>query len=343
MKPAAGPRAAPQTSTLLEVARVARVSPSTVSRILNGTARVSDAKRRAVESAIARLDFRPNLLARGLRKGRGMTIGILTQALESAYFTAALRGVEEGLAGSGFAPVIVSGHWNAREEAERVALLISRRVDGIIILNDVLGEEQILDYARTLPIVVTGRELPPGNVFSMRVDNVQGGHLATRHLIDLGHKRIAHLAGPQDHVDATDRLKGYRRALKEAQLPYDPGLVVAASFEASGGLLAVNQLIESRQPFTAIFAANDESAYGARLALYRRGIRVPDDISLVGYDDLPGALYTTPPLTTVRQPLAETGRRAAQAVLELVAGGTPSREGLPEVSLVVRETTRPLR
>lgn len=330
-------KAAP-AANLLEVARVARVSPSTVSRILNGTARVSDAKRKAVEAAIARLNFRPNLLARGLRQGRAMTIGILTQEVDSSFFTAALKGVEARLAGSHFAPLIVSGHWNAREEAERISLLISRRVDGIIILTGLLPEKQILGFAQAVPIAVVGRRLASDNVFSVAVDNVAGGHLATRHLVDLGHRRIAHLAGPETHVDAIDRLKGYRSALKEAGIEADPKLIVSAGFEASGGLLAVNALIEAQRPFSAIFAANDESAYGAQLGLYRRGIRVPEDVSLVGYDDLPGSGYRTPPLTTVSQPLFEMGRRAADALLEMLQGRKPQSE-TGEVRLVVRETT----
>jgi LacI family transcriptional regulator len=344
MKPAAKEKL-PQATTLLEVARAARVSPSTVSRILNGTARVAEPKRRAVEAAIARLDFRPNLLARGLRKGRGMTIGVLTQVVDSPFFATWLKGIEGGLAGSGFAPLIVSGHWNAAEEAERVALLISRRVDGVIILTGLLAEEQIVDFSRSVPIVVAGRALRAGkgNVFSMRVDNVEGAYLATRHLVDLGHQAIAHLAGPESHVDAIDRLKGYRKALKEAGLPFDPRLVVEAGFEAAGGVLAVTQLVEARQRFTAIFAANDESAYGAQLGLYRRGIRVPEDVSLVGYDDLPGSAYLTPPLTTVRQPLLDMGTLAARALLDLIAGRRPAVDGAPAVQLVVRDTTRRVR
>ncbi|MGC3996557.1 MAG: substrate-binding domain-containing protein [Anaeromyxobacter sp.] len=336
--------AAGQASTLLEVARAAKVSPSTVSRILNGTARVSDAKRRAVEAAIARLDFRPNLLARGLRQGRGMSIGILTQVVDSPFFTAALKGVEEGLADSGYAPVIVSGHWNAKEEAERVSLLLSRRVDGIIILTGLLSEAQIVEFSQSVPIVVTGHRLAPTDrLFAMTLDNVLGGYLATRHLLELGHRQIAFLAGPPEHADAVDRMKGYRKALKEAGVAYDPDLVVTAGFEAPGGLMAVNRLLESHRSFTAVFAANDEAAFGARLGLYRRGIRVPEDVSLVGFDDLPGSVFTTPPLTTVRQPLLEMGRLAARSVLGMLAGERPELAELPQVQLVVRETTRRLR
>jgi LacI family transcriptional regulator len=327
-------------TTLVEVANAAQVSPSTVSRILNGTARVSPEKREAVETAIAALDFRPNLLARGLRQGRGMTVGILTQQVDSPFFTASLKGIEEGLAGSGFAPLIASGHWDAREEKERVALLLSRRVDGLIILTGHLPNEEIQRFARSVPIVVTGRKLPSGRVVSMASDHVHGGYLATRHLVELGHRHIAHLKGPELHEDARDRLRGYRQALKEAQIPFDPGLVVAGGFEASSGLVALDRLMASQRPFTAIFAANDESAYGARLGLYRRGIRVPEDVSLVGFDDLASSLFTTPPLTTVRQPLFEVGKLAALALLALVAGRPPTGEVPPPLRLVVRETTR---
>lgn len=296
-----------------------------------------------MEEAIQTLDFRPNPLARGLRTGHGMTIGVLTQETDSPFFGTCLRGIEEGLSGSDFAPVIVSAHWNAREEADRISLLISRYVSGIVLLNGMLDEKQILDFARSLPIVVVGRRLPPRNVFSMAIDNVRGGYLATRHLIELGHRQIAHVSGPANHLDATDRLKGYRKALQQAQIPYDPELVSNAGFVSSGGLLAANRLLDSQRRFTALFAANDESAYGAQLGLHRHGMRVPDDVSLVGYDDLPGSKYRTPPLTAVHQPLLEMGRRAARAVLDMIGGRPPGGEGIPDVELVVRETTRRVR
>lgn len=329
----------PSTITVLDVAREAGVSASTVSRILNGTAPVTSDKRKAVEKAIRKLDFRPNLFARSLKTGTTMTVGILTQDVESPFYGRAMKGIEAGLAGTGYAPIIVTGHWNANEEAERVRLLMARRIDGLVILTGHLDDRQIAEFARHQPIVVTGRRLDAPQVRALALDQEAGGYLATRHLLSLGHRRIAHIAGPADHTDATERRAGYERALREAGLPLARELVVQSDFMESGGLLAMNRLLDSGQSFTAVFAANDQSAFGARMAMYRRGVRVPDDVSIVGVDDLPGAAYATPPMTTVRQPIYEIGLAAAHALLTLLGHPMPEVD-LPALELVVRETTR---
>lgn len=333
--------APPSSVTVLDVAREAGVSPSTVSRILNGTARVTSDKRSAVEAAIRKLDFRPNLFARSLKTGTTMTVGILTQDVESPFYGRAMKGIEAGLAGTGYAPIMVSGHWNAAEEAERVRLLMARRIDGLVILTGHLDDHQIAEFARHQPIVVTGRQLDAPHVRALTLDQEAGGHLATRHLLDLGHRRIAHIAGPPDHTDATDRRAGYERALREAGIAPAPELVVPGDFLENGGLLAMNRLLDSGQLFTAVFTANDQTAFGARMALYRRGVRVPDDVSIVGVDDLSATAYATPPMTTVRQPLYEMGLAAAHALLTMLGHPMPEVE-VPPLELVVRETTRRL-
>jgi LacI family transcriptional regulator len=171
---------------------------------------------------------------------------------------------------TGIVPLFVSGHWNLQDELERMAHLLSRRVDGVIVLTGRLTDEQVRDYAKRVPIVVTGRTLKGHNIASLRVDDFKGAHRATQHLIELGHKRIAHIAGPQDHADSVERLKGYRKALEDAGIAFDAKLVVYADFHEPSGVLAINQLIEARQSFSAVFASNDQTAYGARLALYQR-------------------------------------------------------------------------
>ena len=328
--------------TLAMVAEAAGVSPSTVSRILTGHAKVSDDKRAAVEGAIARLNYQPNVLARGLAQGRTLSIGVLTQDINSPFYGEALLGIEDALVGTGIVPLFVSGHWNVQDEAERMTHLLGRRVDGVIVLTGRLTDEQIREYAQRVPIVVTGRNAKGPNIASMRVDDFKGAQRATRHLIELGHRRIAHIAGPQDHVDSVERLKGYRTALEEARIKFDPKLVVYADFHEPSGVLAINQLIEARQTFTAVFASNDQTAYGARLAFHQRNIRVPEDVSLIGFDDLPGSRYMIPPLSTIHQPVYELGQQAAKVLLKLI-DGTKSRVTLPEPELVARESTRRLR
>ena len=193
------------TATVHEVARVAGVSAATVSRLLNGTAKVSDDKRQAIEEAIERLNYKPNVLAQNLKTGSSRTIGILTQSLASGYFADAMAGVDEALQGTGYAPLIVSGHWHADEEAERIELLIARRVDGLVILSGNLKDAQILALSEQVPIVAFGRDLQGPRTFGFCLDNYRGACDAVEHLVAHGHRDIAFIAGPFDHRDALAR------------------------------------------------------------------------------------------------------------------------------------------
>jgi LacI family transcriptional regulator len=331
--------AASAASTMIDVARLAGVSVSTVSRILNGTARVSSDKRESVEAAVKKLQFRPNLSARSLRSGSTQTIGILTQDLESPYFTGGTKGIEQGLLGSGFAPLVVPGHWNRQEELDRARLLMARKVDAMIILGGSLEDAQVVEMAQRQPIAVTGRHLRAPNVFSFSVNQIAGAQMATRHLIELGHRRIAHITGPADHPDAIERKEGFLRAHRDARLSVDPRLLVDGDYLEEGGLLAARRLLKTKLRFTAIFCANDQTLWGARLALHEQGLEVPRDVSLVGFDDMPQCMYMTPPVTTVRQPIHEMGRSAARAVLRALQGTEIDVPPLPELELIVRGTT----
>jgi LacI family transcriptional regulator len=329
------------TVTLEQVALRAGVSPSTVSRILNNTATVSDDKKQAVAEAIATLGFVPNPVARGLAGGRTLSVGVVTQAIDSPFYGSALRGIEDELAGAGYAPLFVSGHWDAATEARCIEVLRSRRVDGIIVLTGRLSDNALRACAKALPIVVTGRVLKAPGLFSLHFDNVEGARLATEHLLALGHRDIAHISGDLAHPDAIERLQGYRTALEASGIAYDPALVLPGAYHEDSGRAAVDRLLVSGRRFSAIFAANDQMAFGAALGLHRHGLRVPDDVSLLGFDDLPGSLYTVPPLSTVHQPVAELGRLAAAAMLDLLAGRKPGAV-MPAPQLVARESTRPV-
>ncbi|WP_296653439.1 LacI family DNA-binding transcriptional regulator [Paraburkholderia sp.] len=325
--------------TLEEIARVAGVSPSTVSRILNGTVRVSPAKREAVEQAIAQFNYRPNVLARSLASGKTNTIGVLTQTIASPFYAEWLRGIEDALYEPGFTPVFVSSRWNVTEECSRIEQFIARRVDGIIILHGQLDESRLEEFSRQTPIVVLGRSLEDGPTLAgFPIDNVQGAFDATRHLIAEGHRKIAFIAGPTSHTDALERLVGYRMALEEAGIGFDAIRVEQGDFLEAGGVAAMERLFERGVGFTAVFCANDQTAYGARLVLHRRGLRVPEDISIVGFDDVPTSQYATPPLTTVRQPIYDIGRQAAGAIVRLIRKEPVTLSAFP-LSLIVRETT----
>lgn len=328
--------------TLHKVAQAAGVSPSTVSRILNGTAKVSADKIEAVQAAIQALGFRPNPVARGLAGGRTLSVGVVTQTISSPFYGEALHGIEDELERAGYIPIFVSGHWHEAGERKALEALLSRRVDGIIVLAGRLPDEELQAHANQVPMVVVGRDLQGPRLFSFGFDNLTGGLLATQHLIECGHRRIAFIAGDPAHQDALDRQAGYRQALQEAGLAYDPALVMPADFTESGGLLAVNRLLDSRLSFTAIFAANDQTAIGAALGLYRRNVRVPDDVSLVGFDDLAPAKFAVPPLTTVRQSVYEMGSQSAVAMLQMLRGEEPT-VALPQPQLVPRESTRRLQ
>ncbi len=329
--------------TLEQVALASGVSVSTVSRTLSGGAGVKPAKRAAVERAASQLGYQPNVLARGLARGRTMSVGVLTQDISSPFYGDMLRGIEQGLSGSGYLPIFADGHWQAEEEMAALDVLLGRQVDALIVLGGFISDDRLAQVARQLPLIAFGREVPELAGCCLRLDNFGGAFRLTAHLIEFGHRRVAFIAGPSSHRDARDRLAGYRAALEQAGLPVVPELILPGDFVEPSGFLAATRLLEGREVFSAIFAANDQMAYGARLALHRKGVRVPEDISLAGFDDLPGSSYTTPPLTTVRQPTFDLGMALAGSTLRVLGGGLADLPAPLEPQLVIRESTAMVR
>jgi LacI family transcriptional regulator len=328
--------------TIHDIAREAGVSPSTVSRVLNGTVPVAEDKRAAVLAVIERHKYRPNVVARGLARGTTGAIGVLTQAISSQFYGEILYGIEQGLRGSAYHAVFASANWQRDEELAALDLLVERRVDAMLVLGGLVPDEQLRRVAEEIPLIVVGRSVEGLEAHCLRVDDELGAYTATRYLIDLGHRRIVHITGALFHQDARDRQAGYCRALEEAGLPADPQLIVEGDYTEHSGLLASQALLSRGTLFSAIFTANDQMAYGVRLGLFRRGLRVPEDISLVGFDDLLGSRYSIPPLTTIRQPTTDLGREAAQAALRLLEGQPPAIP-TPAVELVIRESAAQLR
>jgi LacI family transcriptional regulator len=334
-----------KTSTLKDIARKAGVSPSTVSRVLNGSKRVAEAKRALVLTAIEQEGYRPNLVARGLVRGRSMTIGVVIQDISSPFFARMVSGIEQGLDGSEYQPMFASTHWRSEDQASQVQslrLLLERRVDGVIVLASSIPDDELRTVTARVPLVVVARNVPGIEEQCVTVDNQRAAYHATRYLLGLGHTRIAHLAGTPGHPDAIDRQIGFRSALLERGLLVEPHLVVEGDFTEESGVMAVEQLLARGERFSAVFAANDQMAYGAMLGLYNHGIRLPADVSLVGFDDQFLSAYTLPPLTTVRQPSAEMGRAAAEGLLRLLRD-EPAL--LPRISaeLVIRKSAMYLR
>jgi LacI family transcriptional regulator len=268
-----------------------------------------------------------------------MSVGVLTQFIDSPFYGEALRGIEDELRIEGYAPIFVSGHWDEEEEQNRLAMLEERNVDGIIVLTGKLSDETLINISKSLPVVITGRQLNAENLFSIDFDNIEGACLAVRHLHSLGHHEVAFIAGLLDHPDAIQRLDGYRSEVARKNMKQDEALIVYSDFQEAGGFKAMSTLIGRGVHFTAVIAANDQMAYGARLALHRAGFQVPDDVSLIGFDDLPHSAFTLPPLTTVRQSIYEIGIAAAKAMLDLLKNKKPPSKFI-EADLIVRESTR---
>jgi LacI family transcriptional regulator len=329
-----------KASTLEDIAREAGVSPSTVSRVLTGSKRVADDKRALVLAAINRHGYRPNPVARGLVRGRSMTIGVLMQDISSPFFARMVSGIEQGLDHAAYRPMFASTHWrseNPQTEIASLRLLLERRVDGMIVLASSIPDSVLLEVAAQVPLVVVARRVPGIEDQCLSIDNVEAAYRATRYLLGLGHTRIAQLGGTENHPDALDRLEGYRRALAEAGIEFDTQLVVDGDFTEESGVSSVERLLARGERFSAIFAANDQMAYGAMLSLFNHGYRIPTDISLVGFDDQFLSAYTLPPLTTVRQPSFEMGQAAAEGMLRLLSNEPPQLPRFP-ADLVIRKS-----
>lgn len=326
--------------TVYDVAELAGVSPSTVSRFLNRTTFVDPEKSKLIESAISTLGYKPSSRKGAKNVTRSMTLGVLIQSAESPFSSEILFGMEKAVASRGYNLLIATGYWNNDAEIKAVEKLIAQKVDGIMTVTGTLSDEQVNRYASTKPMVTIGRATQGKNVISLKVDNSIGAYMATNHLIQQGHSRIVHLQGIISHSDSQQRLEGYKRALIDAGLPINERLIRRGEFEMKDSFEAVSKLIKEKQPFSAIFAANDQSAYGAMQALYQHGIRVPEDVSVVGFDDLVLSSYFIPPLTTVKQPLEGIGQAAVFTLLDLINGNKLAHR-IPPVELKVRDSTAP--
>ncbi|MEZ4631709.1 MAG: LacI family DNA-binding transcriptional regulator [Deinococcales bacterium] len=302
-----------KVATIKEVSRLAGVSISTVSRVLNESGPVSEATKLKVVEVAEQLNYKPNLLARALVTNRSGGIGVSINTIASPFFGAMLEGIESALTKDSY--LLVSTGWAELERERSSVEHLKEHADGIIAYFEAMQEEEIIRLSQEIPLVIMGRyifDIAPNCVY---LDNEQGGFLATSHLIEHGHKRIAHISGKLNMPDARARLQGYRQALASASIPYDERLVIEADFSELGGQRATERLLERHLNFSAIFAANDQMAAGALLSLKDKSIRIPEDISLVGYDDIILARYLSPSLTTIRQPLREMGKAAAQILL----------------------------
>ena len=330
-------------ATIRDVSERAQVSISTVSRVLNGTVPVAADTRRRVLAAVNELNYRPNVFARSLVTNRSGGIGVIVNEMTSPFYGTLVRGVEQVFESAGMHLLVASGKADAERERKAINLLLTRRVDALVVHLEALPDIEVLELLDSaLPVVMVGRHIAEAGSRSIAIDNEYGGLLAARHLTDNGHRVIGHLTGPLSFPDSRARLQGYRQGLEEAGIAFDDTLVIESDWLEDGGYQATMRLLKRRPDITAVFAGNDQMAIGSYQALRATGKRIPDDISVVGFDDVVFARYLYPTLTTVRQPLLEMGEAAAGLVLAALRGEKPEVTEQFEPELAVRQSVRRL-
>lgn len=326
--------------TISEVAKEANVSRATVSHVINNTRFVSEETRQRVEQAINELGYRPNILARSLRLGETLTLGLILPDSSNTFFAEIGRSIEIAAFESGYSVILCNSGEDPDKESLYIDVLTKKQVDGIILVPTCIHCDAIRSLKKLqVPIVLMDRELTDLVLDTVLVDNRMGGLIATRYLISLGHQRIACIAGPSSTNPSAQRLQGYKQALEEARIPFDESLVRIGDFSALSGWSLGNGLLSITEPPTAIFACNDMMAIGLLRATHEKGIRVPDDLSLIGFDDIEPVSFTIPPLTTIAQPKIEISEKAIKFLIQRINNPQrdPQYEILP-VSLVVRDS-----
>ncbi|MFD2261992.1 LacI family DNA-binding transcriptional regulator [Lacibacterium aquatile] len=327
-----------RSATIRDVAKLAGVSTATVSRAIAEPALVSADTREAVLKAAAEINYTPNLLARNLRQQRTKSILVLVEDIANPFYPEIFHAMEEAAQQRGYTVLLGNtGHSNEREQGYW-DLVRAKRADGVVLFTGQLPEGT--DPKRLPPVVLMAERIAGATLPLVAIDNEEAAARATRHLVDLGHRRIAHISGPQHRVISRDRLAGWRRAMDEAGLPLTDDLLVPGEFTIPGGEAAMRQLMALPDRPTAVFAANDESAVGALRAAQRLGLDVPRDVSLVGFDDIALAALFDPALTTIRQPRPELGDAAMRLIIDRIEGkGTPTAPTILPAPLIERGST----
>ncbi len=325
-------------ATIKEVANLAGVSVATVSHVINETRYVSDSVRKQVQQAMDELGYRPNTLARSLRRGQTHTLGLILPDSANPFFAEVGRSIEIAAFAAGYNVILCNTENDFEKETLYTNVLINKRVDGMIFVatgarSDSL--QKLMDLG--LPAVVMDRDFPEMEMDVVLSDNHQGGYLATQHLIALGHRRIGCIAGPSKITPSALRVAGYTQAIQESGLTINPNFIMHGDFHPESGYKVAREMLTGPNPPTAIFACNDLMAIGVLRAVAETGQRVPEDIAVIGYDDIELASYATPPLTTIKQPTLEMGSATLKFLLSRIKEkrSTPQRMLLP-VSLVVR-------
>ena len=326
--------------TIYEVSKLAGVSLATVSRVINKSSSVTEKTRLKVEKAVQQLGYKPNSVAQSLASNRSNCVGVLVGDLYSSYYGSLMDGIEKELRSANKHIVIGSSHGDEQQEKDDIEFLIDRKCDALILHVEAVSDEYLQNLSNgTTPIFLVNRIVPTLDNNSIDLDNEQGGYLATKYAIDSGHTEIAYLSGPSGKKDVQARLAGHKRALNECGIPFRDTLVYEGDYLQSGGREGINHFLNNNQPFTALVCANDEMAIGAMATARDKAIHIPDDLSIIGFDNVIFSSYVHPKLTTINNPIREIGRMAACLVLKRVyAEETPEINHLFRPTLISRES-----
>jgi LacI family transcriptional regulator len=328
-------------TTIKDVARLAGVHSSTVSRVINGKSCISQETAKRVFSAIERLDYTPNALARSLKTKKIQTLAMLIPDISNPFFAGLARGVEDTANQYGYNVILCNTDDCFEKEVIYLKLLAEKRVEGLIVATAQIRDKSILELGKTgCPYILLSRNIKGLQENSISIDDIAGGYLATEYLINLGHRNIAHIAGPYNTTTALDRIKGFKKALLNYGIPFQKQYIGEGDFRIKGGYQVMKQFLRLENPPAAVFTANDLLAVGAMEAIRENGYDVPADISIIGFDDIKLASYFSPPLTTIRQPMIEMGSLAIIKLLERIEHNLTHPNILIKPELVVRKSCR---
>ncbi|WP_066073227.1 LacI family DNA-binding transcriptional regulator [Neobacillus soli] len=333
--------------TIKDIARKANVSITTVSRVINQKSEgIGDSTRKKVLDIIEELDYRPNSIARSMITKQTNTIGLIIPDIRNPFFPELVRGVEDFANQHAYNVFLCNTDGEPKRELEYISLMKEKNVDGIIFTYSCAEtihqlEEIVLD--QKIPLVLLDRGVDDQKFSGVSIDNEKAGYLATKHLLDLSHTKIGCITGPAQFPNSKDRLNGYRKALKEAGIPFDQDLILAADFQMDGGYQAAKTLL-AKKDITAIFAFNDVMAFGVYQAAAEQGMNIPEDVSVVGFDNINYNQLLNPKLTTIEQSVYDMGEISAKILLEQITqGGDVKNKTLYlEPSLILRESTKKL-
>jgi len=306
-------------ATIYEVSALAGVSLASVSRVMNNHEHVSEKTKLKVLAAMETLNYRPSAIARSLATSRSDCIGILVSELHGPFYGDMLTGIESELRAAGKHAIIAAGHSDEDTEKDGIDFLINRNCDALILLVDAVSDEYLIELSKgSTPIVVVNRLIPEIAENCFYLDNVLGGYLATNYLINQGHGLIAYISGPENKQDSNDRIEGHKKALAEANIPFNKNLCFEGDFLTTSGQAGIHHFIENKISFTAIACANDEMASGAIKGAREHQLSIPNDCSIIGFDNIFITEYLFPQLSTIDYPITEMATMSARWILKNV-------------------------